>query len=111
MSIGRFDIQTAVMTLSSFHAAQRKRHLDRVKRIYAFIFKMKHAVISIRTGEPEFSGLPNLEFDWEKSIYGIVREINPKYNPKPLRKYVTCTHYIDANLMIFFLTGRSVTGI
>ena len=34
VSIGRFDIQTAVMTLSSFRAAPRRGHLDRAKRIY-----------------------------------------------------------------------------
>ena len=31
--LGRFDIGTAVMTLSRFRAAPRRGHLDRVKRI------------------------------------------------------------------------------
>jgi len=34
VSIGRFNIQTAVMSMSSFRAAPRKGHLERVKRIY-----------------------------------------------------------------------------
>ena len=34
VSIGRFDVQTAVMTLSSFRVAPRKGHLDRIKNIY-----------------------------------------------------------------------------
>jgi hypothetical protein len=31
ISIGRFDISTAVMTLSSFRVAPRRGHMDRVK--------------------------------------------------------------------------------
>ena len=36
ISLGRFDIMTAVMTMFSFRAAPRKGHLDRVKRIYSY---------------------------------------------------------------------------
>ena len=32
--IGWFDILIAVMTMSSFHAASHKGHLERLKRIY-----------------------------------------------------------------------------
>ena len=72
---------------------------------------MKHAVIRIRTDEPDLSSLPMLEFDWEKSVYGNVKELIPEDAPKPLGKFVTIIHYVDANLMHCFLTGRSVTGI
>ncbi len=34
VSIGRFDVMTAVMTLSSFFAEPHKGHLERVKHIY-----------------------------------------------------------------------------
>jgi hypothetical protein len=33
------------------------------------------------------------------------------YAPKPLGKYVTLSHYVDANLMHDVMTGKSVTGI
>ena len=72
---------------------------------------MKHAVIRIRTEEPDYSDLPKVEFDWEKSVYGNVSELIPEDAPKPLGKFVTMTHYVDANLMHCLLTGRSVTGI
>ncbi len=64
VSIGRFDVMTAVMTLSSFRAAPRKGHLERVKRIYGYLAKMKHASIRIRTDEPDYSDLPEMEFEW-----------------------------------------------
>ena len=111
VSIGRFDIQTSVMTLSSFRVAPRRGHLDRIKRIYGYIAKMKHAVIRIRTEEPDYSDLPKVEFDWEKSVYVNVSELIPEDAPKPLEKFVIMTHYVDANLMHCLLTGRSVTGI
>ena len=111
VSIGRFDVQTAVMTLSSFRASPRRGHLDRVKKIYGYLSKMRQAVIRIRTDEPDFSGLPSAEFDWEKTVYGNCKEIIPKDAPLPKGKFVTMFHYVDANLMHCLLTGRSVTGI
>jgi Reverse transcriptase (RNA-dependent DNA polymerase) len=44
VTIGRFDIVTAVMTMSGFRMAPRVvGHLKRLKRIYGYILKMKHA--------------------------------------------------------------------
>ena len=111
VSLGRFDIQTAVMSLSSFRAAPRKGHLNRVKRIYSYIAKMKHATIRVRTEEPDFSGLSDEPYNWDHSIYGGVKEELPNNAPEPLGKYVTTTHYVDANLFHDILSGRSVTGV
>ena len=111
ISIGRLDINTAVMSLSSFRAMPRQGHMDRVKRMYGYLSKMKDAMIRIRTEEPDLSELPIQSFDWEKSVYGNVTEIIPKDLPTPLGKYVTLTHYFDANLYHDMMTGRSVTGI
>jgi hypothetical protein len=43
--IGRLDIATAVMSLSSFHAMPRRGHLERAKQIYGYLRKMKEARI------------------------------------------------------------------
>ena len=111
ISIGRFDIATAVMSLSSFRVAPHIGHLDRCKRIYGYLHKMRHATIRVRTDEPDFSALPVLTFDWAQSVYGKVKELVPKDCPKALGKHVTLSHYVDANLYHDMLTGRSVTGI
>ncbi len=111
ISLGRFDVQTAVMSMSSFRAAPRIGHLERVKRIYGYITKMKHATIRVRTEEPDFSALPSEPYTWDYSVYGDVKEELPKDCPKPLGKHVVTTHYVDANLFHDILTGRSVTGI
>ena len=111
IAIGRFDIATATMSLSSFRVAPRVGHLERCKRVYGYLAKMKHAMIRIRTDEPDFSGLPEIVYDWARSVYGDVVEVIPSDCPKALGKYVTLTHYVDANLYHDMLTGRSVTGI
>jgi hypothetical protein len=45
VSIGRLDMATAVMSLSSFHAMPRRGHLERAKQIYGYLQKMKEARI------------------------------------------------------------------
>ena len=111
VSLARIDITTAVMTMSGFRAAPRKGHLDRVKRIYGYLCKMKHATIRVRTEEPDYSDIPDPDYDWSRSIYGDVKELKPEDAPDPLGKRVTVTTYVDANLYHDLLTGRSVTGI
>ena len=68
VSLARIDITTAVMTMSGFRAAPRKGHLERVKRIYGYLCKMKHATIRVRTEEPDYSDIPDPEYDWSYSI-------------------------------------------
>ena len=111
ISIGRFDIMCAVMTMSSFRAAPRKGHLDRVKKIFGYISKMRHGAIRIRVGEPDYSDLPHLDQDWARSVYGNTKEEIPTDAPEPLGKFVTTTSYVDANLFHCYSTGKAVTGI
>ena len=111
ISIGRLDITTSVMTLSSFRTNPRQGHLSRVKRIYGYLSKMKHATIRVRTEEPDYSDIPIEKYDWSYTVYGNVKETIPEDVPEPLGKPVTLTTFVDANLYHDILTGRSVTGI
>jgi hypothetical protein len=63
VTIGRFDINTAAMTMSGFRIAHRVGHLNRLKRIYGYLLKMKHASIRVRTEEPDFSNLSDNAHD------------------------------------------------
>ena len=111
ISLGRLDITTAVMTLSTFRAAPRKGHLERVKRIYGYASKMEHAATRFQTGIPDYSDINVDDHDWEKSIYGNKKEIIPHDCPKVYGPVVIMTSYVDANLCHDMITGRSVTGI
>ena len=110
VSLGRIDINTAVMTMSGFRAAPRRGHLERVRRIVGYLARMKEAAIRFRTHEPDYSDIPDRNYDWTAS-YGEIQELLPDDAPPPLGKRVTLTHYVDANLFHDALTGRSVTGI
>ena len=61
---------TAVMTLSSFRVAPRKGHMDRIKRVYAYLMRFRDAVIRIRTDKPDYSDLPDPDYDWSGTVYG-----------------------------------------
>jgi hypothetical protein len=111
VTIGRFDINTAVMTLSAFRAAPRKGHLERIKRIFGYLAKMKQGAIRVRVEEPDFSDIPDQDFDWSRSVYGEPTELIPNDAPKPMGKHVTLSHFVDANLMHDLISGKSVTGI
>jgi hypothetical protein len=47
VSLGRFDIQTATMTMSRFCSASRQGHLDRLKRIYGYLKKFSSFAIQV----------------------------------------------------------------
>ena len=72
---------------------------------------MRNSAICVRTEEPDYSSIPDQEFDWAHTVYGNVEELIPEDMPTPLGCFVTMSHYVDANLFHDMLTGRSVTGI
>jgi hypothetical protein len=53
ISLGRFDIATAVMSLSSFRALPCRGHLEQAKHICNYLYQMRHATIRFRTHEPD----------------------------------------------------------
>ena len=111
VSLGRFDIQTAVMSMSRFRAEPRIGHLERVKRIYGYLASHDKGAIRVRTDKPDYSELPDITYDWMYTVYGNVREHIPNNLPKPAGNSITLTTYVDANLYHDYITGRAVTGI
>ena len=111
ISLGRLDICTAVMTLSSFRVTPRIGHLKRAQRIYGYLAKFNDSAIRIQTEQPDYTKLNFVEYDWEKTIYGKVTEMVPKDVPVPLGKKVLLTTYVDANLYHCMITSRSVSCI
>ena len=73
VSLGRFDIQTAVMSMSQFRAEPRLGHLARVKRIYGYLASHDKGAIRIRTDTPDYSDLPEITYDWMYTVYGEVK--------------------------------------
>jgi hypothetical protein len=72
ITLGRFDIMTAVVTLSAFRAAPCKGHLEHVKCVCGYLSKMRNGAIRVCTDEPDFSDVPVREFDWSRTTYGAI---------------------------------------
>jgi hypothetical protein len=72
---------------------------------------MKEARIRVLTNELDYSDYQDPEYNWSLSVYGDVKEIIPTDIPEPKGKYVTLSHYFDANLYHNMVTARSVTAI
>ena len=111
VSLCRYDINCAVMTMGRFRTAPRKGHLERLKRIVGYLKKYDMGAIRFRTCEPDYSHLPEPNVDWTYAVYGKVQEQIPPDIPKPLGKTVVLTCYVDANLLHDMVTGRSAMGI
>ncbi len=113
ISLCRFDIANAVMTLSRYRAAPQRGHLDRAKRVVGYLKKYPHACIRFRTGIPDHESMYGEQpptYDWMYSVYGNPKEEIPSNAPIPKGKSVRTTTFKDANLMHDFTTGRSATG-
>jgi hypothetical protein len=102
---------TMAVTFLSFHVMPHCGHLDCVKHIYGYLYKMCGAMIHIHTDEPDYSRLPDQDYDWARSIYRDLSETIPDDAPPLLGKHVTLTHYFNANLYHDMITGHLVTSI
>ncbi len=111
ISLGRFDIATSVMSMSSYRVAPKEGHLQRLRRICGYLRKFQKACIRVKTEIPDYSDLPVHEYDWARTVYGDVKEQFPEDAPPPKGKVVRMTTYKDANLYHDLTTGRAVTGV
>ena len=110
INLGRFDIQAQVISTSRFRAALRQGHLERLKRIYAYVIRTKDYTIRFRVMQPDYSYLPKQNFDWTRTVCGDLQEIIPQDIPDPSENTVTTTTTVDANLNHCLATRRSLTG-
>ena len=107
--MGRFDLHAQVATISRFRAAPKQGHIDRLKRIYSYAIWTRDYAIRFRTDQPDYSFLPDQDFDGTYSVYGDVHKILPDDMPESLGKAVVTTTTLDANLNHCLATGKSLT--
>jgi hypothetical protein len=109
VSLCRFDIHCAVMTLGRFRVAPKQGHLDRAKRVYGYLSRFPDGAIRFRTGVPAQVEAP--KYEWMQSVYGNAQEELPWNMPTPKGKAVQVTTYEDANLYHDWTTGRAAMGM
>jgi hypothetical protein len=66
VAIGRFNIQTAVMTLSGFCRAPSTKALTLGHGQEALPIR----VCRVCTDEPDYSDTSDFEYDWSNTVYG-----------------------------------------
>ena len=62
VSLGRFDIQTAVLSMLRFQAKPRIGHLGHVKQIYGYLASHDKGAIRVRTDIPDYLELPEITY-------------------------------------------------
>ena len=82
-TLGRFDIHPHIVSLSRLRAAPRRGHIERLNRVYGYVLRTKDYASRLRTEEPDYSYLPEQNYDWTCSVYGDVQEIIPDDIPDP----------------------------
>jgi hypothetical protein len=111
VTLGRFDILVAVMSMSHFSFNPRVGHLERPKRIFGYLRKQHDARIYFTTYIPKNEDLFEVpEHDWMYSVFDSAEEIHDKL-PVPQGKVVQLTTTKDANMLHYKVTGKSCTGI
>ena len=112
ITLGRFDLLPAVVSLGSFRVAPREGHMERVKRVYGYLRSQPEGAIRFRTLIPKHEERYKIpDTSWINSVYGPCHEELPHDMPTPKGKPVRTTTNVDANLYHCYVTGRSLTGI
>ena len=91
VTLGRLDLHAPGTTMSRFRVAPRQGHMDRLKRIYYYAIRTKDYALRFRSDQPDYSFLPDQDFNWTYSVYGDVHEIIPDHMPEPLGEAVVTT--------------------
>jgi hypothetical protein len=111
VTLGRFDIACAVMTMSRFRTAPRLGHLTLLGNVFGYLRKYPDGAIRFRTSIPNYEDryTPKTS-DWERPVYGEPFEEIPSDMPEPKGKMVRQSGMFDANLQHDLVTGRSAMG-
>ena len=67
ITLGRFDTQAQVISMSRFRAQLTQGHLERLNGIYAYVIRTKDYATRFRITEPDYSYLP------EKTFIGLIQ--------------------------------------
>ena len=112
ITLGRFDIQYAVSTLSQYCIAPRVGHLQALQRIFGYLKEHPRGMILVDSSPPSCRkhGKFHQDCDWSEYYPDAFEEL-PTHCPMPFGDTVQLTAYVDADHARNTVTRRSVTGI
>ena len=105
VTLGRWDIQTAVMTMSSFWGAARMGHVERPRHICGHLAKFPHLKIGFRSDAPDMTSFDNSkDQDWARTA---CHEDPEDDAPEQSGEELVLTHHFNANLMHNVVDGKA----
>lgn len=72
---------------------------------------MHHAIIRVLTEKPDYSDVPDSDYNWSRTVYSAAEEILPVEDPEQLDKPVALTTYVGANIYHDMVSRCSVSII
>ena len=110
VTLGRFDIHYAVITLARHTMMPREGHLHAMKRVFGFLKQNYKVPITYDTDEPDFSMHEIEEYDWFPLCVNVQEEM-PHDMPEPKGKPVVTAGFFDSSHASCLLTRRSTTCV
>ena len=114
ISLCRFDIAQAIMSLSQFHHCPCAGHVEHLKPVCGYIQKLPQGAIQFHNGIPTHEsifGKTPIKYDWMETIYGSPTEEVPDDTPTPKGHFGHTSTYCDANLLHDLTTETSALDI
>ena len=112
ITLGRFDIQFAISTLSQYSMAPRAGHMLALHRVFGYLDKYPDGMIPIDVNDPPIrkEAIITQGQNWIE-FYPDAEEDVPHDALLPLGEVATMTVFVDADHARDKVTRRSVTGI
>ena len=109
ITLGRFDVHYAIITLARYSQAPREGHLKAMLRVFGFLKHYRKWNVTVDPSELKLRG-EFKEQNW-KEIYPDMKEELPPNMPEAKGSPVHLTGYFDADHASDVVSRRSVTGI
>jgi hypothetical protein len=110
ITLGRFDVNYAVNTMSRFSMAPREGHLKAMHRLFGYLKAHPMGRLLIDPTEPDHDKYDVSDNAWTE-FYPDVEEELPGDMPVPKGKPIRTTCYVDSDHAHDVVTRRSVSGI
>ena len=113
VTLGRFDIAFATMSLSRFRVQPRKTHEAMILKIFGYLRKYPDGAIRFRTGVPNHEASFTAPLQrWDRLQYetGTAPEEIPEDQLPPKGLPVRISAWFDANLYHDIVTGHAAMG-
>ena len=111
VTLGRFDIQYATVTLARYANAPREGHMQAARRILGYLSKFRKGKLMIDPSKPKYDDFQEQESPYWKEYYPDATEELPPDMPEPKGQSCKMTIFVDADHARDQVTRRSVTGI